>query len=116
MRTLRVAFLSSFAMDFFTMLSVASVAVSLGLRLVNEQMTLVTGLTILILAPEYFLPVRLVGADFHATLDGKEAGEAMKDIIDRDTVTAEVLEAGERKSLQPRRLLPLCLLGGRIVC
>jgi len=92
MRTLRVAFLSSFALDFFTMLSVASVAVSLGLRLVNEQMTLVTGLTILILAPEYFLPVRLVGADFHATLDGKEAGEAMKSIIDRDTVQAVVLE------------------------
>lgn len=96
MRTLRVAFLSSFAMDFFTMLSVASVAVSLGLRLVNEQMTLVTGLTILILAPEYFLPVRLVGADFHATLDGKEAGEAMKSIIDRETVQAKVLEPGER--------------------
>jgi ATP-binding cassette subfamily C protein CydD len=96
MRTLRVAFLSSFAMDFFTMLSVASVAVSLGLRLVNEQMTLVTGLTILILAPEYFLPVRLVGADFHATLDGKEAGEAMKSIIDRETVQAKLLESGER--------------------
>lgn len=94
MRTLRVAFLSSFAMDFFTMLSVASVAVSLGLRLVNEQMTLVTGLTILILAPEYFLPVRLVGADFHATLDGKEAGEAMKSIIDRETVTAKLLGTG----------------------
>lgn len=95
MRTLRVAFLSSFAMDFFTMLSVASVAVSLGLRLVNEQMTLVTGLTILILAPEYFLPVRLVGADFHATLDGKEAGEAMKSIIDRETAKAELLETEE---------------------
>ncbi|MFF2017779.1 thiol reductant ABC exporter subunit CydD [Paenibacillus sp. NPDC058177] len=93
MRTLRVAFLSSFALDFFTMLSVASVAVSLGLRLVNEQMTLVTGLTILILAPEYFLPVRLVGADFHATLDGKEAGEAMKSIIDRETVQAVKLAA-----------------------
>lgn len=93
MRTLRVAFLSSFAMDFFTMLSVASVAVSLGLRLVNEQMTLVTGLTILILAPEYFLPVRLVGADFHATLDGKEAGEAMKSMIDRETVEAKLLNA-----------------------
>lgn len=92
MRTLRVAFLSSFAMDFFTMLSVASVAVSLGLRLVNEQMTLVTGLTILILAPEYFLPVRLVGADFHATLDGKEAGEAMTSIIERDAVKAERLD------------------------
>lgn len=83
MKTLQVAFLSSFALDFFTMLSVASVAVSLGLRLVNGDMTLVTGLTILILAPEYFLPVRLVGADFHATLDGKEAGEKMKSIIDK---------------------------------
>ncbi|MBW4084851.1 thiol reductant ABC exporter subunit CydD [Paenibacillus sp. S150] len=93
MRTLRVAFLSSFAMDFFTMLSVASVAVSLGLRLVNEQMTLVTGLTILILAPEYFLPVRLVGADFHATLDGKEAGEAMKSIIDREEAEAKLLNS-----------------------
>ncbi|MFD1775457.1 thiol reductant ABC exporter subunit CydD [Paenibacillus rhizophilus] len=92
MRTLRVAFLSSFALDFFTMLSVASVAVSLGLRLVNGEMTLVTGLMILILAPEYFLPVRLVGADFHATLDGKEAGEAMKSIIDRETVKAVALE------------------------
>ncbi|BFH17847.1 thiol reductant ABC exporter subunit CydD [Paenibacillus melissococcoides] len=81
MRTLRVAFLSSFSLDFFTMLSVASVAVSLGLRLVEGEMMLVTALTILILAPEYFLPVRMVGADYHATLDGKEAGEAMQAII-----------------------------------
>ncbi|MFD3259232.1 thiol reductant ABC exporter subunit CydD [Paenibacillus lentus] len=81
MRTLRVAFLSSFALDFFTMLSVASVAVSLGLRLIDGNMTLLTGLTILILAPEYFLPVRMVGADYHATLDGKEAGQAMDAII-----------------------------------
>lgn len=81
MRTLRVAFLSSFSLDFFTMLSVASVAVSLGLRLVDGEMMLVTALTILILAPEYFLPVRMVGADYHATLDGKEAGEAMQAII-----------------------------------
>jgi ATP-binding cassette subfamily C protein CydD len=82
MRTLRVAFLSSFALDFFTMLSVASVAVSLGLRLVNGEMMLVTGLTILILAPEYFLPIRMVGSDYHATLNGKEAGEAIQAIID----------------------------------
>ncbi|AJS60481.1 thiol reductant ABC exporter subunit CydD [Paenibacillus sp. IHBB 10380] len=82
MRTLRVAFLSSFALDFFTMLSVASVAVGLGLRLVNGDMVLVTALTILILAPEYFLPVRMVGADYHATLNGKEAGESIQSIID----------------------------------
>ncbi|NEN85328.1 thiol reductant ABC exporter subunit CydD [Paenibacillus elgii] len=83
MRTLRVAFLSSFALDFFTMLSVASVAVSLGLRLVSGDLMLVTGLTVLVLAPEYFLPVRLAGADYHATLNGKEAGEAIQAILDR---------------------------------
>lgn len=82
MRTLRVAFLSSFALDFFTMLSVASVAVNLGLRLINGSLELLPALLILILAPEYFLPVRMVGADFHATLDGKQAGEAMLSIIE----------------------------------
>lgn len=83
MRTLRVAFLSSFALDFFTMLSVASVAVSLGLRLVNGSLELVTALTVLILAPEYFLPIRMVGADYHATLNGKEAGSAIRSILDQ---------------------------------
>lgn len=81
MRTLRVAFLSSFALDFFTMLSVASVAVNLGLRLINGSLELLPALLILILAPEYFLPVRMVGADFHATLDGKQAGEEMQSMI-----------------------------------
>ncbi|GAB1158242.1 thiol reductant ABC exporter subunit CydD [Paenibacillus illinoisensis] len=83
MSTLRMAFLSSFALDFFTMLSVASVAVGLGLRLTEGQMLLGPALTVLILAPEYFLPVRMVGADYHATLDGKEAGEAIVQMIDR---------------------------------
>lgn len=90
MRTLRVAFLSSFALDFFTMLSVASVAVGLGLRLINGDMMLVTALTILILAPEYFLPVRMVGSDYHATLNGKEAGEAIQAIIDMPIQKVEV--------------------------
>ncbi|MGG6313234.1 thiol reductant ABC exporter subunit CydD [Paenibacillus macerans] len=97
MRTLRVAFLSSFALDFFTMLSVASVAVSLGLRLVNGEMVLLPALIVLILAPEYFLPVRMVGADFHATQDGKAAGEAMNEIIaaaDEEAAKAAPVPAG----------------------
>ncbi|WP_136607278.1 thiol reductant ABC exporter subunit CydD [Paenibacillus dokdonensis] len=98
MRTLRVAFLSSFALDFFTMLSVAVVAVGLGLRLVNGELALVTGLTVLILAPEYFLPVRMVGADFHATLDGKEAGAAMQLIIDEPlTQEPDVQSTGQEE-------------------
>lgn len=83
MRTLRVAFLSSFALEFFTMLSVASVAVNLGLRLINGEILLLPALTVLILAPEYFLPVQMVGADYHATLNGKEAGASIQSIIDR---------------------------------
>ncbi|UNK18203.1 thiol reductant ABC exporter subunit CydD [Paenibacillus sp. N3/727] len=90
MRTLRVAFLSSFALDFFTMLSVAVVAVNLGLRLINGGLELLPALTILILAPEYFLPVRMVGADFHATLDGKQAGEAIQEMIKDEPMSSPV--------------------------
>lgn len=82
LRTLRVAFLSTFTLEFFTMLSVASVAVGLGLRLIESEISFVTALTILILAPEYFLPVQKLGADYHATLDGKEAGEKIGEILD----------------------------------
>lgn len=78
--TLRVAFLSSFALDFFTMLSIAFVAVSLGLRLVNGHILLQPALTILVLAPEYFLPIREFGNDYHATLDGKEAAHDIQSI------------------------------------
>ncbi len=79
--SMRVAFLSSFALDFFTMLSVAFVAVSLGLRLVHGEMLLEPALTILILAPEFFVPIRSLGADYHATMDGKEAGEEIQRIM-----------------------------------
>ncbi|MBP1990989.1 thiol reductant ABC exporter subunit CydD [Paenibacillus eucommiae] len=102
MRTLRVAFLSSFALDFFTMLSVASVAVSLGLRLVNGGIGLEAALLVLILAPEYFLPVRMVGSDYHATLNGKEAGLAIQSIID-EAATATVTGTAAAKS-EPQEL------------
>ncbi|MDA1476837.1 thiol reductant ABC exporter subunit CydD [Bacillus changyiensis] len=82
MSTLRIAFLSSFALDFFTMLSVATVAVFLGLGLVEGHIHLGPALTILILAPEFFLPVREVGNDYHATLNGQEAGKSIKKILD----------------------------------
>lgn len=72
-RSLRVAFLSSFALEFFSMLSVALVAVGLGLRMVRGDVPLETALTVLILVPEYFLPIRELGADYHATLNGRTA-------------------------------------------
>jgi ATP-binding cassette subfamily C protein CydCD len=71
--TLRVAFLSAFALDLIATLSVALVAVDIGLRLLAADMTLATALLVLILAPECYLPLRAAGAAFHASEDGLEA-------------------------------------------
>lgn len=102
MKTLRLAFLSSFSLDFFTSLSVAVVAVNLGLRLINGDLVLLPALMILILAPEFFLPVRMVGADYHATLDGKEAGDAIQTIIQTQKsakMTRQSISLGTKPSL-----------------
>jgi len=90
-RTLRVAFLSSFSLDFFSSLSVAVVAVELGLRLINGQIDFLAALTILILAPEYFLPVRELGNDYHATMDGKESGEKIRGLLNLDDGEKQVM-------------------------
>ncbi len=81
MSTLRVAFLSTFALDFFTSLSIAIVALFLGLNLMEGAILLGPALTILILAPEYFLPIRDFGTDYHATLDGKNSMGAIGHIL-----------------------------------
>ncbi|MCO7174544.1 thiol reductant ABC exporter subunit CydD [Sporolactobacillus kofuensis] len=100
MGTLRLAFLSSFALDFFTMLSIAFVAVALGIRLVDGHILLEPALTVLILAPEYFLPVRELGQDYHATLDGKEATKQLKDYTNLPTDLENMSEADHQKSLR----------------
>lgn len=84
MRTLRVAFLSSFALQFFTSLSIAFVAVSLGLRLIDGTISLLPALTILILVPEYFSPIQEVGSDYHATLDGQVAAKEIDAMIKQE--------------------------------
>ncbi len=81
MSTLRIAFLSTFALDFFTSLSIAIVALFLGLNLMEGAILLGPALTILILAPEYFLPIREFGTDYHATLDGKNSMGAIGHIL-----------------------------------
>lgn len=81
--TLRLAFLSTFALDFFSSLSVAVVAVELGLRLIDGKIGLELALMVLILAPEYFLPIRSFGNDYHATMDGKEAGERIRALLNQ---------------------------------
>ncbi|WP_433267127.1 thiol reductant ABC exporter subunit CydD [Actinosynnema sp. CS-041913] len=73
MGTLRVAFLSALVLEIAASLSVALIAVGIGLRLVSGELTLLTGLVVLILAPECYLPLRAAGAAHHASEDGMEA-------------------------------------------
>ncbi|MFI9760430.1 thiol reductant ABC exporter subunit CydD [Streptomyces sp. NPDC051963] len=75
MRTLRIAFLSSFALELLATISVALVAVTIGMRLVHGEMDLYIGLVILVLAPEAYLPLRQVGAQYHAAAEGLSAAE-----------------------------------------
>lgn len=73
MRTLRTAFLSSAALEVLATISVAIVAVVVGIRLTHGSVTLEAGLLAILLAPEAYWPVRRVGAEFHAAADGATA-------------------------------------------
>jgi ATP-binding cassette, subfamily C, bacterial CydD len=75
MATLRIAFLSALVLELLATLGVALIAVAIGLRLVFGEMTLLAGLTALLLAPEVFWPLRRVGMEFHAAQDGKTAAD-----------------------------------------
>ncbi len=82
MRTLRIAFISSFALELLATLSVALVAVTIGMRLVHGEMDLYIGLVILVLAPEAYLPLRQVGAQFHAAAEGLAAAEEIFAVLE----------------------------------
>ncbi|HEY4461876.1 MAG TPA: thiol reductant ABC exporter subunit CydC, partial [Streptosporangiaceae bacterium] len=88
MGTLRIAFLSSLVLELVATISVALVAVSIGLRLVNGHLDLRTGLLVLILAPEAYLPLRQVGAQFHASADGLAAADQAFAVIETDESAA----------------------------
>ncbi|MBE8471558.1 thiol reductant ABC exporter subunit CydD [Streptomyces justiciae] len=82
MRTLRIAFISSFALELLATLSVALVAVTIGMRLVHGEMDLYDGLVILVLAPEAYLPLRQVGAQYHAAAEGLAAAEEIFEVLE----------------------------------
>ncbi|KOV63567.1 ABC transporter [Streptomyces sp. MMG1121] len=82
MRTLRIAFLSSFALELLATLSVALVAVTIGMRLVHGDMDLYIGLVILVLAPEAYLPLRQVGAQYHAAAEGLAAAQEIFTVLE----------------------------------
>ncbi|MGZ5398781.1 MAG: thiol reductant ABC exporter subunit CydD [Nocardioides sp.] len=82
LRTLRIAFASSLVLELVATLSVALVAVIIGVRLADGSLALHTALVVLLLAPEAYWPLRRVGAEFHAAAEGVATFEAVREAID----------------------------------
>lgn len=88
MATLRIAFLSALVLELLATLGVALIAVGIGLRLVFGEMSLATGLTVLLLAPDVYWPLRRIGAEFHAAQDGRTAADEAFALIGEATAAA----------------------------
>ena len=82
MGTLRVSFLSGSVLELAATLGIALVAVTVGVRLVDGGLGLEAGLTVLVLAPELYLPLRRLGAEFHSSADGLAVADRMLSLLD----------------------------------
>ena len=82
MSTLKVTFLSSLILELVATISVALVAVAVGLRLMDGHLSLRTALMVLVLAPEAYLPLRLLGANYHASAEGLSAARQVFDVLE----------------------------------
>ena len=94
MNVLRVAFLSALVLELVATLSTAVIAVEIGLRLLYAKMAFQNALFILILAPEFYLPLRLLGTRFHAGMEGVAAAQRIFEILE---TPATVTKTGQKK-------------------
>ena len=94
MATLRIAFLSGTVLELAATLGIALVAVTVGVRLVEGGIGFEAGLTVLVLAPELYLPLRNLAAQFHASADGLAVAERLLDLVDGDVAAL----AGHRRA------------------
>ncbi|MET4053186.1 ATP-binding cassette subfamily C protein CydD [Frigoribacterium sp. PvP054] len=99
---LRVSFLSGFVLELAASLSVALVAVSIGIRLVEGSMGLTAGLFVLLLTPEAYLPLRRVGENYHAAADGVAAAEEVFELLDDEHGVARAVSAGPPVGIERR--------------
>jgi thiol reductant ABC exporter CydD subunit len=98
METLRVSFLSGSVLELAATLGVALVAVTAGVRLVAGGLGLESGLVVIVLAPELYLPFRRLGAEYHASADGLAVAERMLALLD---APASALPHGAGRALAP---------------
>jgi ATP-binding cassette subfamily C protein CydCD len=107
--TLRIAFLSSLILELVATISVALVAVAIGLRLMGGELDLRTALFVLVLAPEAFLPLRRLGANYHASAEGMAAAEQVFAVLAEPPAPA-----GGRRNVPDPALVDLTIEGLRV--
>jgi len=110
MATLRVAFLSAFVLELCAMLGTAMAAAAIGVQLAGGHLGLTAGLTVLLLAPELYGPLRQVGQQFHAALDGTGAAERIFAALDEPPAIVPLGRPAERPPGDPSRQ-PIVLEG-----
>ncbi len=103
MATLKVAFLSSLVLELLATFSVALVAVAVGLRLLGGHLTLAAALFVLILAPEAYLPLRALGASYHASAEGMRAAEDVFQVLERPRPLPDARPGSRAAAPDPRR-------------
>ena len=96
---LRIAFLSSFVLEFLAMLSTALVAVTLGIRLIDGDIHYAQALFLLILSPEYYQPLRTLGSQFHARLSGVHAANRIYVVLELEKILENELKDSNDYSL-----------------
>ena len=94
---LKLAFVSSFALELITTLSIALVAVTLGLRLISGGVEFQAALFLLLLAPEFFLPIRKFGVAFHVMISARSSIERLKKFL----TASEKIKGSVEKILMP---------------
>ena len=99
MATLRIAFLSAFVLELVATMSVAVIAVAVGLRVVSGSLEFAPALAILILAPEVYAPLRKAGAEFHSAMDGMEASRSAFAVLETPLDETNVLRHPPRESV-----------------
>lgn len=117
MKTLAVANLSSVVLDLFSTLSIAAVAFMLGMRLLDGSLLLYPAMAILVIAPEYFKPIREFASDYHASLDGKNALMHVRSLIaaPEDPIKEHKLATWSTSSLLNLQGIGCSLSGSRVL-
>ena len=107
MGTLRIAFLSALVLELCAMIGTALVAATIGVQLDGGHLTLQAGLTVLLLTPELYAPLRAVGQQFHASTDGMAAAERIFAVIDERSALAPARRASRQTPAPDPALEPL---------